>query len=120
MNGYVFIAGVLWYLFLLRALDSTRLNPAKAAALLIGGYYGLLAVVLWIDYSSKGLPALPNIFTPVVFMGAFLQFFVAMGIFYKIEEGGDEYMSYLGWGAAGLVLIFYIVPIFVQTLLLWL
>jgi len=121
MSGsYIAIAGVLLYFFLLRTLDSSKMNPLKAAILLIVGYYGLLFVVFGLEYGAKDLPVLPNLFTPVRILTAFLQFVAAAGIFYKAEESDDSYMSYLGWGAAGLLLIFYAIPILGQMLLVWL
>lgn len=121
MSGsYIAIAGVLLYFFLLRTLDLSKMNPPKAAVLLIVGYYGLLLLVLGLEFGAKDLPVLPNLLTPVRILTALLQFVAAVGIFYKAEESGDSYMSYLGWGAAGLLLIFYVLPILGQMLLGWL
>lgn len=120
MSGYSLLAGVLLYFFLLRELDAGWLNPKKAAALLVAGQYGVMIAVLWITYSSKGIPVLSNVLTSVFIVPALLQFLAGVGIFYKIEDSGDSYMSYLGWGAAGLVLIFFIIPMIGQMLLFWL
>ena len=113
---YQVIAGLLLYFLLLRKLDSSRINPVKAAAIFVLGTFILLAVVTMLENIASGTSPLAGIVTVYNVITSVAQFLVAVGIFYKAEEAGDEYLSYAFWGGLGLALIFYAVPILVQSL----
>lgn len=115
--GYVLLAGVALYFILLRSLGSARMTPLRAAVALISGYYFLLSVIMAIEYSARGIPLLPNLLDPLRIFTALVQFAVALMVFYKVDADEDSYMSFLVWGAAGMGLIFFVVPPFAQQLL---
>jgi hypothetical protein len=114
-SGYVVIAGVLLYLLLIREADAWGIRPKKAAAILILGYYLLLIIVRVIGYSLQEVSVLSNLLSPLLFFTAIVQYGVALFIFKKVEESGDEYLSYTLWGGAGLALLFFIVPRILQS-----
>lgn len=113
---YVVFAGVAFYLLLLRTLDSPKMNAVKAATFLIVDYYALLVLVMSMEYAAKDMPLLPNILEPSFVITAIVRWIVAVGVFYKVEESGDSYLSYMAWGGLGLALIFFVAPPMVQQL----
>lgn len=115
-TGYVVFAGIALYLLLLRILDSGKMSPVRAAAILVIGYYALLSIVLGIEYASRDIPLWQNLLEPMRIVTAVVQLAVAVGVFYKVEENSDSYTSYMLWGGVGLALTFFIAPSAVQQL----
>lgn len=115
-GGYALIAGVLLYIFLLRTVDSARMNPLRAATILLVGYYLLTLFVTGMQYVLHDVPLWPNLFSPIRVATAVVQFVAAMVVFRQVEEGGDSYMTYMVWGGFGLAFIFFITPPIVQQL----
>lgn len=109
-GGYVLVAGILLYIFLLQKLDSPAISPVKAAFILIGGYWVLSSVISSMLYTSWGVPAAENLFSSMNIATAVVQFIIAVGVFYKVEQSGDEYLSHAFWGGLGLALIFFVAP----------
>lgn len=102
---------------LLRSLSSLRMTPLKAAVILIVGYYFLSSIIMSIEYYARGVPILPNLLDPLLVFTALVQFIVTLVVFYKVDEDEDSYMSFILWGAAGMVLIFFVAPSIAQQLL---
>ena len=113
-GGYVLIAGILFYILLLRTLDSANASPVKVAIIWFLGYYTLSSLVMGLEYAVKDIPVVPNLLEPMRITTALAQLVAATGIFYKIERDSDDYMSYMLWGGLGLVLLFFVVPTVVQ------
>lgn len=117
-SGYITIASILLYFLLLRTLDSTRMSPVKAAMILVITSYIVTSAVLILEYMARGGSPYSDMFSFARIITAAVQFGVAVGIFYKVEQSGDEYMSYALWGGLGLALLFYVAPMCVQMLLM--
>lgn len=108
-GGYVLIAAILFYIFLLQKIDSLGPSPLKAAALLLSGYYTLLIIAVGLEMTARG-ESVWQIFDLMFIITLIVQYVVAAWIFYKTEESGDSYMLYIAWGGLGLALIFFLVP----------
>ncbi len=115
-GGYIVIAGALLYLLLVREAEAWGIRPKQAAATLIVGYYALRLIVLGIGYLIQESFS----FDPSLVVVAAAQYGVAVVIFKKVEESGDEYLSYAFWGGLGLALIFFIVPRVMQSVMMML
>ncbi len=105
-----FIAGILFYIFLLQKIGS----PIKTALVFVIGYTALQSITTGLLFYAQGVPVLPNLFNLVTVSTALLQFVAATLVFYKVNESGDEYLSYALWGGIGLATIFFLVPLSVQ------
>lgn len=108
-EGYVFIAGILLYLTVVRMLGSKYLSPLKAAGIVVGGYFVLSTALQAALLLAFGEP-LSQLYSMEVLATIALQYILAAGVFYMIIANEDSYMAYLGFGAAGLVLIFFVAP----------
>lgn len=108
-GGYILIAGILFYIFLLQKIDSSGLTPLRAATLSLLGYYTLLIIAVGLEMSVRE-ESVWQIFDATFIVTAIVQYAVALVVFYKAEESGDSYMSFVAWGGLGLALIFFVVP----------
>ncbi len=108
--GYTFIAGILLYIFLLQKLDSPTMNPVKAATIFALGYLALQSISMGLYCYAAKLPLLPNLVNTSVALTILFQFAAAGVAFYKVDQSGDEYLSYALWGGIGLAVIFFVVP----------
>lgn len=115
-GSYILIAGILFYLLLLRSLESSWLSPLRAAAFWVIGYYALSSLTTGVEYVARDIPLAANLLSPVRILTALGQFAALSIVFYKAEDSDDSYISYLMWGALGLVLVFYVIPTVVQRL----
>ena len=100
---------------MLRMLGSKYLNPVKAAAIVILGYHAFQLILTIFVEMARGYP-IDYLFGFGLVVTIVLQMAFAVVIFYKIQADEDSYMAYLGWGALGLVLIFYVAPEIVKRL----
>lgn len=116
-GGYVLIAGIVLYIFILQKAGSSSFNPLTMAALFIGGYYVLLSVVSGLMYYSWNVPVLPNVLSIPTVLTALAQYITASVVFYKVNEDSEDYFSYLILGGLGFALIFLILPQSIQQLL---
>lgn len=114
-SGYVLIAGVLLYLLLVREADAWGIRPKQAAATWIIGYYMLLFIVQGIGYLIQGVSLL-SVVSLALIITVVAQYGVAIIVFKKVEESGDEYLSYAFWGGLGLALLFFVMPMAAQAL----
>ena len=117
-GGYVLIAGILLYIFLLQKADSFNYSPLRLAAVFVVAYYTLYSVVMGLIYYSWNIPILSNLMSIPLVMTALLQFVTALFIFYNAIENSDDYMSYLLVGGLGIALIFFVIPQVIRQLLM--
>lgn len=109
-DGYVFIAAIIFYLFLVQKVESPRLSPSVATSLLMVPYFVLSLVVSAIQYSAHDISVVDNIFSISNIIKILLQAGATYLIFYKIDQTKDSYLTYALWGGLGLALIFFVVP----------
>lgn len=115
LQGYLLIAGILFYLSLVRVLDSKHLTPLKAAGIVVGGYFVVSTIIQGGMLVALGEP-LTNLYGPIAIVTVLLQYIFATVVFYMISANEDSYMAYLGFGAAGLALIFFIAPAIARSI----
>lgn len=116
---YVVFAGVILYLFLLQKIDTIRMSAARVALFFVAGYYALRSVVIGLEMKALGGAVFENIMNLEIALTALLQLAIAVGVFKKVQESGDEYLSYALWAAIGLVLIFFVAPSLAQGISSW-
>ena len=109
-TDYVVFAGVLLFLVLIRTLDSTRMTPIKAATFLMCGYYALLSTVVVLGNIERGVPLFSDVVNVERVIEVTLQYIVAVGTFYIIEQSSDDYVPYVLWSGTGVALVFFVIP----------
>lgn len=115
-GGYVLIAGILWYIFLLQKVNVSGLTPKKGAFIFIIPYLLLQMLVKGLELSAWNAPLIPNLINPVTILTILIQFAVSFAIFYKTSED-DSATSYVVLGGVGIAMIFFALPITIQKIL---
>lgn len=112
---YLLFANVFFYIAMLRGFDKYSWDIVKSSVVVALVPFVLALTIRWIlsgyDSNIVGLISLADIVTIV------LRALAAAVIFYKIRQGDESVMRYFGWGVAGVIVLFYLIPGLVFTLI---
>ncbi|HEY0964983.1 MAG TPA: hypothetical protein VGE13_00705 [Candidatus Saccharimonadales bacterium] len=115
MLNYILIAGVLLYIFIMRVFAHGKLGIVSASAIVVLGNFTLSTLVASIMLSANDA-SLWQLFGLVPVATVILQFIVALGVFYKLQEHEESYSAWLLWGVVGCGGIFFLTPFVVRAM----
>lgn len=113
---YVIIASVALYVLMVRTYSTRNINPVFATIVVVIIPF-IFEKILWYIYLTGYDLPLGQLISLSDIAVTLVQLVVAFIVFYKLQQTEDSIESWLFWGAAGMVSIYFVTPYLVRLVI---